>query len=407
MIEIFAVQLPFSVCIVWFVMTMLRGPKNHSNWLSIALMGLLTVCFFCYSAHMAPTVNGARSVVYDIISQFASLAVLPVSCIYIRSLFLEDSKESPLVYLLLLLPLIFTTVCLVLVFAMGLDKSASLVTRLQNDTLIFEYLSSREQAFVTLFGKGYKILYSLGLISTYLYLFIKVGSSKFKFRHIAEFVLGKRSSFLGNIICLFLFILFALMYFVTMFRAVLMDYISLWTVLFSLAISFSAFVIGYAAAVPPLPGNYLNIERLKHPFDAMREPRTDFIRNLDSGPAADKPSQGYDKILDSFNNLMDKEQCFLDPEMNIEEIARRLSTNRTYVSKLVNMYYEMTFRDYLNKKRVDFSKKLLLDDRDAVIDYVATKSGYLSSTQYIRKFKEYEGITPSVWRTNNIRRQIK
>ncbi len=407
MIEIFAVQLPFSVCIVWFVMTMLRGPKNHSNWLSIALMGLLTVCFFCYSAHMAPTVNGARSVVYDIISQFASLAVLPVSCIYIRSLFLEDSKESPLVYLLLLLPLIFTTVCLVLVFAMGLDKSASLVTRLQNDTLIFEYLSSREQAFVTLFDKGYKILYSLGLISTYLYLFIKVGSSKFKFRHIAEFVLGKRSSFLGNIICLFLFILFALMYFVTMFRAVLMDYISLWTVLFSLAISFSAFVIGYAAAVPPLPGNYLNIERLKHPFDAMREPRTDFIRNLDSGPAADKPSQGYDKILDSFNNLMDNEQCFLDPEMNIEEIARRLSTNRTYVSKLVNMYYEMTFRDYLNKKRVDFSKKLLLDDRDAVIDYVATKSGYLSSTQYIRKFKEYEGITPSVWRTNNIRRQIK
>lgn len=407
MIEIFAVQMPFSVCIVWFFMTILRGPKNHSNWLSIALMGLLTVCFFCYSGHVAPSLKDTRFVFYNIISQFTSLAALPVACIYIRSLFLEDSKESPLVYLLLLIPIIFSGVCLALVFNVGVDRIVSLIARVQNDTLIFDRALPGEQAFAILYFKGYKVLYSLGLLLCYLYLFIKVNSSKFKFHHIPQFVAGKRSSFLGNIICLFLFILFLLMYLVAMLNGILLEHISLWTVFFSFTISFSAFVIGYAAAVPPLPGNYLNLERLKHPFNAMRETRADFIRSLDSGPAADKPAQGYDKILVSFNDLMDKNQCFLEPDMNIEEIARRLSTNRTYVSKLVNIYYEMTFRDYLNKKRVEFSKTLLLDDRDAVIEYVASKSGYLSSTQYIRKFKELEGVTPSVWRNNYVRNQKK
>lgn len=404
MVEIFAVQMPFSVCIVWFFMTLLKSPKNHSNWLSIALMGVLTMCFFSYSAHAATGLSNNWFVFHSILSKFACLLALPIACIYIRSLFLEDSRESPLVYLLLLLPIIFAGVCYTLFYSMGADKTYSLITRVLNNTLIMEYVSPMERAFILLFFYGYSVLYSLGILVCFIYLFIKVRASKFKFRHIPEFLAGKRSSFLGNIICLFLFILFLIVYLVSMLNYYLLEHVGFFTVLFSLLASFSAFVIGYAAAVPPLPGNYLNIERMKHPLLAVRENRNDFIKKLDSGPAADKPVQGYDKILNSFNKLMDEEQCFLEPEMSIEEMARKLNTNRTYVSKLVNIYYEMTFRDYLNKKRIDYAKVLLLDDRDAIIDYVASKSGYLSSTQFIRKFKQFEGVTPSVWRTNNTHR---
>ena len=85
--------------------------------------------------------------------------------------------------------------------------------------------------------------------------------------------------------------------------------------------------------------------------------------------------------------------------MSIDEISQRLNTNRTYVSKLVNIYYGMPFRDYLNKLRLDYSKELMAAEPDAVIDYIAAKSGFQSSTQFIRKFRETEGVTPTVWRT--------
>jgi YesN/AraC family two-component response regulator len=60
----------------------------------------------------------------------------------------------------------------------------------------------------------------------------------------------------------------------------------------------------------------------------------------------------------------------------------------------------MPFRDYLNKLRIDHAKQLIKDEPDAVIDYISAKSGFQSSTQFIRKFKESEGVTPAVWRDN-------
>ena len=109
-------------------------------------------------------------------------------------------------------------------------------------------------------------------------------------------------------------------------------------------------------------------------------------------------SSGYDKIMDSFRKYMDKDHGYLNPSLTIEEIARVLNTNRTYVSKLVNLYYGMSFRDYLNTKRLEYSKQLMTDEPDASLDYISAKSGFQSSTQFIRKFRETEGLTPTVWK---------
>jgi AraC-like DNA-binding protein len=69
------------------------------------------------------------------------------------------------------------------------------------------------------------------------------------------------------------------------------------------------------------------------------------------------------------------------------------------VSKLVNIYYGMPFRDYLNQLRIEHAKQLMTDEPDAVIDYISAKSGFQSSTQFIRKFRELEGVTPTVWKS--------
>lgn len=141
------------------------------------------------------------------------------------------------------------------------------------------------------------------------------------------------------------------------------------------------------------------MDRMRHPFTAMNQSTQEFLQGIDSGPMAGATTSGYDKIMNSFRQHMEKEQGFLNPTLTIEEIARMLNTNRTYVSKLVNLYYGMSFRDYLSSKRLEYAKWLMTYEPDASLDYIAAKSGFQSSTQFIRKFRETEGITPTLWKT--------
>ena len=90
----------------------------------------------------------------------------------------------------------------------------------------------------------------------------------------------------------------------------------------------------------------------------MRQSRQEFLQGINSGPVADTPASGYDKIMESFRQVMISEQGFLNPSMTIDEISKKLNTNRTYVSKLVNIYYGVPFRDYLNNLRLDYAKQI-------------------------------------------------
>ena len=159
------------------------------------------------------------------------------------------------------------------------------------------------------------------------------------------------------------------------------------------------FLVGYVVTVPSLPGGYMTKERLRHPFTAIRQTTQEYLGAIDSGPIAEGTQSGYDKLMESFKQLMIVDKGYLDPSLSVDEISRQLNTNRTYVSKLVNVYYGMPFRDYLNHLRIEYAKQLMTDEPDAVIDYISVKSGFQSSTQFIRKFRELEGLTPTVWKS--------
>ena len=397
MIVFFIVQLPFSVCAVWLLFVLFKGHKTHSDHLLAWIMALLSVSLICGSYHMAPYPRYDRMVIYDIIMQLASLSVFPTICIYIRSLY-EESKENPSTYLLFLPSVLQTTSGVVVTSLLGFGHSADVLSGLISGSLMRDRLDVLERAYMLMSHDVYYSLFFISLSLSLIYVFSKLFTGKFKFIHIISFLRGQKSSFVANILCLFFVIYFVFWGICLIFPNVFMQTASIWSSLWSVSAAFVLFLIGYVSAIPSLPGGYINLERLRHPLNAMRQSRQEFLQGIDSGPIANMPSKGYDKIMESFNRLMIAEEGFLDPEMTIDTISHKLETNRTYVSKLVNIYYGMPFRDYLNKLRIDHAKQLIKDEPDAVIDYISAKSGFQSSTQFIRKFKESEGVTPAVWR---------
>ena len=95
-------------------------------------------------------------------------------------------------------------------------------------------------------------------------------------------------------------------------------------------------------------------------------------------------------------------KAFLDPNFSMQDAARMLNTNRTYISKVVNMQYGASFKELIARLRLDYSKKILLEEPNETMVCVAKKCGFLASNQFIRKFREQEGVTPLVWRSSQM-----
>lgn len=397
MLGIFIVQLPFSVCAVWCLILLSKRHKNLSDRLVMWVMGLLAVSLYCGSMHMDMNPNYNRLAIGNVILQFSSLAVFPIICLYIRSCY-EDYHISWVPYLSTLLSLILLLISIVLTSVIGIDRCGQLIEMLHSGVVQRNLLSRLDKAYILFTFQIYFVTFFISLCISLIYVFAKLFTGKFKFKHIASFLRGEKSSFVANVICLFFVIYFILWAVSVIFGSVICDTLSVWSVVWSLTAAVVLFLIGYVTTVPALPGGYINLDRLRHPFGAMRQSTQEYLQGIDSGPMAGVATSGYDKIMDSFKRYMIKERGYLNPSLTIEEIARVLNTNRTYVSKLVNLYFGMSFRDYLSSLRMDYAKQLMKDEPDASLDYIAVKSGFQSSTQFIRKFREVEGITPTVWK---------
>lgn len=107
-----------------------------------------------------------------------------------------------------------------------------------------------------------------------------------------------------------------------------------------------------------------------------------------------------DSLLAKFQNLMLNEQLFLQPSLTLGDVAERMHTNKTYVSKMVNNTYNLGFPELLNTLRVDYAEQYLLNHRGAKQEEVALACGFLSASSFNNIFKKITGVTPKVWLVN-------
>lgn len=102
------------------------------------------------------------------------------------------------------------------------------------------------------------------------------------------------------------------------------------------------------------------------------------------------------KILDGLKNFEDN-KGYTKNECSINDVADALNTNKTYLSKVVNVVKGKPFNIYINELRLDYSIKLLKDEsyRKYTIKAIAHESGFRSKSTFNSAFKEYVGRTPS------------
>ena len=98
-----------------------------------------------------------------------------------------------------------------------------------------------------------------------------------------------------------------------------------------------------------------------------------------------------------FRELMQRERFYLQPSLTLSDVAERLGTNKTYLSKMVNQTYKVGFPEMLNILRVDYAQRYIRQHPDASQEEIAKASGFLSASSFNSTFKRITGFTPKVW----------
>lgn len=110
-----------------------------------------------------------------------------------------------------------------------------------------------------------------------------------------------------------------------------------------------------------------------------------------------------ESILQRMEKLLEQDQIYTRSDLTIEKLAHRLSTNRTYLSQIINEVYSKSYSNLINEYRVAHAMKMLSDPKIGTkysIDAIAKDSGFNSISNFNMVFKKYSGVTPSIFIKN-------
>ncbi len=105
-------------------------------------------------------------------------------------------------------------------------------------------------------------------------------------------------------------------------------------------------------------------------------------------------------LLHKFTRLMEEEKPYLDAGITLEDICRKISTNRTYLSQLINENYHQNFNSFINELRIREARLLLTEPKfDHIsIEGIGAMAGFSSKVTFHSNFKQQIGVTPSYFR---------
>lgn len=100
--------------------------------------------------------------------------------------------------------------------------------------------------------------------------------------------------------------------------------------------------------------------------------------------------------------VFDKE-LYKQSNLTIERLAKKLNTNRTYLSEAINSHYQMNYSAWINQVRIQAARKMLVASAfdHYSIEGVAQLVGYTSISSFNSSFKRITGLTPSQFRKAN------
>ncbi|MDX1315159.1 MAG: helix-turn-helix domain-containing protein [Eudoraea sp.] len=155
----------------------------------------------------------------------------------------------------------------------------------------------------------------------------------------------------------------------------------------NLALVAVVFYIGLAGIAQRQPALiHYELDGDSHPGGQVRGLQPDLETDVDEVKS---------EIATRLNSLMEKERLYLQPDLNLRELAQHLQTSSSQVSAAINQVFQQNFNDYVNSLRIEeFIRLYQMHGDKFTLLSLAFESGFNSKATFNRAFKKIKGSAP-------------
>ncbi|TWI12853.1 helix-turn-helix protein [Flavobacterium cauense R2A-7] len=94
---------------------------------------------------------------------------------------------------------------------------------------------------------------------------------------------------------------------------------------------------------------------------------------------------------------LEKKQYYLNPDFTLQSIAKKIKTNTTYLSYVVNKRFGKTFSEYANELKINYVIDEMISNstyRKYSTQAMAESVGYKNAVSFTKSFSKRTGVTP-------------
>ena len=111
-----------------------------------------------------------------------------------------------------------------------------------------------------------------------------------------------------------------------------------------------------------------------------------------------------DEILlwkNKIKSILQQESLYKNPELTLAELAKKLDTTMSIISKTINQGFNMNFNDFINTYRIEAIKQAFEkgEHKKSTLLGIAFDCGFNSKATFNRAFKKNTGVSPKEYLT--------
>ncbi|WP_136483764.1 AraC family transcriptional regulator [Vibrio sp. H11] len=155
--------------------------------------------------------------------------------------------------------------------------------------------------------------------------------------------------------------------------------------------------IGYSVLLPLLALSVIQVSRstLSDELNSRSQAETAPVATVKTTSAM--ATSDAQAIVLKLDDLMHTQQAYLDPDLTLDRLARKLTIPAKQISAAVNQIHGRNISKLLNEYRIEHAKQYLVNS-DESITQVYLRSGFQTKSNFNREFSRVTGQTPSAYR---------
>lgn len=109
--------------------------------------------------------------------------------------------------------------------------------------------------------------------------------------------------------------------------------------------------------------------------------------------------QWKEKII----TILENEKLYEDAELTLTQLSKKLSTNPSVLSKVINQGFQLNFNDFVNSYRINAVTEMLKagEQKNQTLLGIAYDCGFNSKATFNRAFKKQTRLSPKEWMEKN------